>query len=1174
MEKALFSITCTTCHARLAVRSAEVLGAILECPKCQSMVLVEPPEGWSIETANMAEVDPGDAPGKAPSEGLAKGKPAGGSSIRLKSSLVVAAALPNASDSAEPVPTGVAPPIATAKAPPVVAAAVPAAPPVATAPAAPAAPAVAGPPAPVTPEPPPPATVRPWLAWFDSAWGRWTVLLISPVLGLVLVLVAAMLLSHRSEPPTAASSDEAVDPKTAEPTPAAPSKPRPKPRSTGIERRWLPDQTRLVLSLCGSRFDAQTQAGKLLGQAGTWWEPSAGAVLRGLGLRLDQVQRLTVASTDLAAWTAGKAAAPPCVVVVELEDGPSAATILPHGEAVDLGTPDLAFRRIPGGAWPHPYAAVGPQTIVTGQEDLLRGLVGRSEAHLASSPIDRLLKVIAPESDAVLLVDLAAARAVPWKLPASLLDVWPAGKRAWHAAWEIPEGLGVVVQWSEPVRSEVALVCEGDTVAEKVRAALDELIPAAKISLPKQVESLRESLQAGRLTAAVADPYKLLMDEGLAALQAARWDTTAGIVWIRLHWGQPPLAVAAAAVDSTAAIHNDWLSAARTIDEANHRRLLAGLGGYVKAEGAFPAGASGGALMPPETRLSWIAAMLPYYGHVDWHRRLDFGYSWNSPQNQPVTRLALAEVVNPALGPGDREAAFPTTHYVGVGGVGPDGPRLAADDPRAGVFGYGRRTRLEDITDGTSNTVAILGVTERCGPWASGGDATVRPLTKAPYVHGPDGFGSGQPDGMLAGMADGSVRFLSKDIDPRVMEQMATIHGGENVELASLDPKPAAKPQAPPEPAKPAAPPDPATPAGPQIDVRARLADPIPQIELPDMSLGQAVELLMAMSTVPISFDPDAMQELGVTLRDSVSVQLSQTTVGKALEAIVAARKLAYVIENGQVLITSPPEHRESLRSVPYTVADLTGQGAGTTAELAQAIQKLVAPDRWQPNGGRGTIEPGDGVLVVTQTGSVQYQILVFCEKLRTVRGKPTRSRFSPDLFTPDTRLDRARAMLGQHVTVNFGDPTPLLEIVSYLKKSTGAEIQIDRPALSAAGLTDGAKATLKVADQPLAGALASLLDPLGLGWRAVGPTILQVSTRKAIASRLELEFYQVGSLLAKEQPGALIQRIKSRLPGATWTEGSGLGVLYFDAPSQCLIVLQSQPVEIALEALLAEKQP
>ena len=45
MEKALFSVSCTTCRAKLAVRDKEAIGEILECPKCGSMVLIVPPEG-------------------------------------------------------------------------------------------------------------------------------------------------------------------------------------------------------------------------------------------------------------------------------------------------------------------------------------------------------------------------------------------------------------------------------------------------------------------------------------------------------------------------------------------------------------------------------------------------------------------------------------------------------------------------------------------------------------------------------------------------------------------------------------------------------------------------------------------------------------------------------------------------------------------------------------------------------------------------------------------------------------------------------------------------------------------------------------------------------------------------------------------------------------------------
>ena len=45
-----FSIACTTCQARLRVRDESVIGQILTCPKCGSMVLVEPLPAEPLET--------------------------------------------------------------------------------------------------------------------------------------------------------------------------------------------------------------------------------------------------------------------------------------------------------------------------------------------------------------------------------------------------------------------------------------------------------------------------------------------------------------------------------------------------------------------------------------------------------------------------------------------------------------------------------------------------------------------------------------------------------------------------------------------------------------------------------------------------------------------------------------------------------------------------------------------------------------------------------------------------------------------------------------------------------------------------------------------------------------------------------------------------------------------
>ena len=92
------------------------------------------------------------------------------------------------------------------------------------------------------------------------------------------------------------------------------------------------------------------------------------------------------------------------------------------------------------------------------------------------------------------------------------------------------------------------------------------------------------------------------------------------------------------------------------------------------------------------------------------------------------------------------------------------------------------------------------------------------------------------------------------------------------------------------------------------------------------------------------------------------------------------------------------------------------------------------------------------------------------------------------------------------------------------------------------------------------------------------------MTTKEAAEERLELEFYPVGPWLANEnsplplgegqgvRAAALAERLKAQVAASTWSDVGGPGEVYFDPPSQCLIVLQSQPVQAAVERLLTAK--
>ena len=182
---------------------------------------------------------------------------------------------------------------------------------------------------------------------------------------------------------------------------------------------------------------------------------------------------------------------------------------------------------------------------------------------------------------------------------------------------------------------------------------------------------------------------------------------------------------------------------------------------------------------------------------------IDPNASWRDPKNVGVGRVIVSPFLNPP-GPGAKttvsvrgaEEPLAVTDFVGMAGVGPDAPYYDKSDRRAGIFGYYRQTRLEDIKDGAENTILMIqSDSSVTGPWIAGGGSTVRGTSENGDrdVGAPGGFTSpsykGKP-GVWVIMADGSARYLTKDISPAVFRALCTINGGDDSgEIELLAPK-------------------------------------------------------------------------------------------------------------------------------------------------------------------------------------------------------------------------------------------------------------------------------------------------------------------------------------------------------------------------------------------------
>ena len=195
----------------------------------------------------------------------------------------------------------------------------------------------------------------------------------------------------------------------------------------------------------------------------------------------------------------------------------------------------------------------------------------------------------------------------------------------------------------------------------------------------------------------------------------------------------------------------------------------------------------------------WMVHLLPHMGYQDLYQQFNLKNSWADEGNRKLASTVIPEFLNPS-DPRERWHGHPPmdglglSHFAGMSGI-EDGRSVVAaalprEDPRAGVFGYDRIAKPDEITDGQSNTIMIVGSGRSTGPWIQGGGATIRGA-REPYFNSLTGLGSrGLPEaGAVVMFADGSTHVISPNIDPAVFRALCTIHGGESVDPQQLQSK-------------------------------------------------------------------------------------------------------------------------------------------------------------------------------------------------------------------------------------------------------------------------------------------------------------------------------------------------------------------------------------------------
>jgi prepilin-type processing-associated H-X9-DG protein len=202
----------------------------------------------------------------------------------------------------------------------------------------------------------------------------------------------------------------------------------------------------------------------------------------------------------------------------------------------------------------------------------------------------------------------------------------------------------------------------------------------------------------------------------------------------------------------------------------------------------YPPGTVPNAALKPQQRLSWEAAIVPYFleggaagkkAGKQWEKlaeEIAFKEAWDAPANAGLRKNVLVfqcPAFTHELLPGQ----VGLTSYVGVAGVGEEAATLPRSDANAGFFGYDRLLRESDISARLDATMAAIETMQENGLWPAGGPSTVRgvPLDCNRYIGTSAAFGGLHRAGANVLWADGSVHIVTEKVDPELFRQETRI---------------------------------------------------------------------------------------------------------------------------------------------------------------------------------------------------------------------------------------------------------------------------------------------------------------------------------------------------------------------------------------------------------------
>ena len=176
-------------------------------------------------------------------------------------------------------------------------------------------------------------------------------------------------------------------------------------------------------------------------------------------------------------------------------------------------------------------------------------------------------------------------------------------------------------------------------------------------------------------------------------------------------------------------------------------------------------------------------------------------------------------------------------------------------------------------------------------------------------------------------------------------------------------------------------------------------------LDVSAVGIADVILFLRKVTGLTIRVNWEALDEHQlITKRTPVSAHLSDVTIRRAMEVVLADvggdRPLRYIIEDGEVFVSTRDDLAQRLVTHSHDVRDLLAEGPVSRAKAVQAltdtIRRTVKPGTWAANP-KVALHEFRGSLIVTHTHDAHQRIVALLFSLRAALAAREAGKAAPD---------------------------------------------------------------------------------------------------------------------------------------------------------------------------------